>query len=172
MDDKELNLVEMGEMLRERRGGRPRRELAERTGLSASQLQKVEEGRAGDITLSTLSRLAIGYELSPLELLSMSMSLTTDEVVAWVVQDEELHRELEKAFGRRVVVEAQVGADVHARLDQLGDNVRRLTSLVAALSSLVVGLQQGFERHSGAPIPRGEEGEVISDLLRSLGRQD
>lgn len=172
MDDKELNLVEMGEMLRKQRGGRSRRELAERTGLSASQLQKVEEGRSGDITLSTLGRLADGYDVSPLKLLSMAMSLNTSEVVGWAVADEEVHRDLERAFGRRVVVEAQVSADVHARLDDLGTHVERMGSLVVALSSLVVALQSSFERHLGAPVSRGEVREEIGDLVRSLRGQD
>lgn len=172
MDDKELNLVEMGEMLRRERGGRSRRELAERTGLSSSHLQKVEEGRSVDITLSTLLRLAEGYEVSPLKLLSMAGSLTTLDIVEWTTEEEELHRALEQKFGRRVVVEAQVSNDVLRRVDELGQHVERMGSLIVALSSLVVALQTSFERHLGSTIARSEVVEEIGDLTRLLRSHD
>lgn len=182
MDDKELNLVEMGEMLRQQRGARSRRELAERTGLSASHLQKVEEGRSLDITLSTLGSLAEGYEVSPIYLLKMAMSLKTTDVVDWATGDEEVQRALERVLGRRVVVEADLSADVLARLEALGTQVARLEalgthvermgSLIVALSSFVIALQTTLESHLGSPVARGEVGEDIGDLVRSLRSQD
>lgn len=162
----------MGEWLREIRGGRSRRELAELTGLSASHLQKIEEGRSQDLTLSTLIALAGGYGVTPMKLLTVAAGAAPSQVVSWVLQDAALRPELERALGRRVTVEAEIDPVVLSRLNDLDSQISRMASLVTALSSLVIALQDSFERHLGAPTARTEEREEITDLVRSLGRQD
>lgn len=177
-DDK-LNLLELGERLRKIRGGRSRREVSERCGVSASYIQKVEEGRYQDLTLSNVGKLADGYEISPLELVTMALSLDTDHVVTWSLSNDEVRQAMERATGRRVVVEAEMSSDVSTRLERLAEQVERLdgmvdrmASLVAVLSSSVVALQTNFERHLGAAVARQEVGEELGDLFGDLGSED
>lgn len=175
MDDKGLDLVKLGEFLRLVRGPESRRELSDRTGLSQSHIQKIEEGRVQDLSVSTLRGLAEGYDVSIVKLLSVMADVDYARLAKLTVEDEPLRVELERLLGRRVIVEAELDPKVLVRLEaldaqveKLASQVDRMGSLLVALSSLVVALQGGLEKHSGAPLTGGEKREEIGDLVRSL----
>jgi transcriptional regulator with XRE-family HTH domain len=162
----------MGELLRELRGGRSRREVAEAAKVSASHLQKLEEARNADVTVGTVGRLAEGYGVSPLQLVEVLLSLDPDHVADWAASSPHLRSRLEARLGRRVVVEAELPKTMSARMDKiltalegqlasegsasLQDTAARMQSLVAAMSSMVVALEAGYERSMGGG--RGLEG--------------
>jgi len=80
------NMLALGRLLRQARGQESRAEVARRTGLGAGHLQKLEEGRLQGLTISTLTKLAQGYDTSPLTLLATALDLPAKDLDAWAQQ--------------------------------------------------------------------------------------
>lgn len=189
-DDK-LDLTELGSLLKRQRQV-SRRLMAERTGLGASHIQKIEEGRGTDITVSTLHKLARGYELSPHELLEACVGKTPETTVRWVTSSSDMLPLLERALGRRVVVEAEMSPEAldelgvrlgelvsssselghaHEMTEQLRELMDRMGSLVSVLSSVTLAMREEWGSKAPPALPRAERAEDFVEITRAVGSE-
>lgn len=173
-----LDLTELGLFLRELRT-MSRRLMSERSGLSVSHVQKLEEGRSADVTVVTLCRAAQGYGISPYELMSKSIGEfgTRPEVLAqtvkWLASDPVLRPLLKEELDSRIVVEAEVAPESLARMDDVTDELvalmERMSSLVSVVSSMSVAMQSQW----GANRPPSLAGlELVDDVGQGVGPVD
>jgi transcriptional regulator with XRE-family HTH domain len=80
-----MTLLRLGAMLRDRRGSRGIREVAQEIGVSAATLTRVEGGRLPD--LATFQKMCFWLKVNPAEILGLPVEKTTaspDTVVAAV----------------------------------------------------------------------------------------
>jgi DNA-binding Xre family transcriptional regulator len=80
-----MTLLRLGVMLRDRRGGRGIREVAQEIGISAATLTRLEGGRLPDI--ATFQRICSWLQVNPAEILDISTPnspSSTDTLVAAV----------------------------------------------------------------------------------------
>src|SRR5271165_3139780 len=66
-----MTLLRLGAMLRDRRGGRGIREVAQEIGISAATLTRVEGGRFQDI--ATFQKICSWLKVNPAEILDISI---------------------------------------------------------------------------------------------------
>jgi len=166
----------LGELLREVRGSRSRRELARRSGISVGVLQKLEEARNNDVTVGTLLRVASSYELPVLSMFRVCAGIKAEEAADWVAGDAEVQQEVEERLGRRIVIEAPGVPELRRfeglvdRLERLGGSVaglgaraEELRGLIGALSGLVAALETASERSQD-----GHDLEGVEQLARMV----
>jgi len=80
-----MTLLRLGKMLRDRRGGRGIREVAQEIGISAATLTRVEGGRLPD--LATFQKICSWLKVNPAEILNLPVeesATPTDTLVAAV----------------------------------------------------------------------------------------
>jgi len=80
-----MTLLRLGAMLRDRRGGRGIREVAQEIGISAATLTRVEGGRLPDI--ATFQKMCSWLKVNPAEILDLPTEMkttSTDPLVAAV----------------------------------------------------------------------------------------
>src|ERR1700690_3821773 len=80
-----MTLLRLGAMLRDRRGGRGIREVAQEIGISAATLTRVEGGRLPD--LATFQKMCLWLKVNPSEILDLPIQQSatpTETLVAAV----------------------------------------------------------------------------------------
>lgn len=75
-----MTLLRLGAMLRDRRGGRGIREVAQEIGISAATLTRVEGGRLPD--LATFQKICSWLEVDPAEILDVPTNKNTSSTGA------------------------------------------------------------------------------------------
>ena len=70
-----MTLLRLGSLLRDRRGGRGIREVAQAIGISPATLTRIEGGRIPDLT--SFQKICIWLKINPAELLDIPVELST-----------------------------------------------------------------------------------------------